>query len=536
MGAIDLNGFDMVWGVTENTVNSQLQWMFQTGGLSNHVQFGDLNSDAMSIDGLIAPAVVSFNTGTAKRARMFVTFQSGTANYWEGFGAAAQQKSADIKGWKVALMVNLNLGALADSIRNSTGQPGMSPETLAILQNFRDSMFSINNIFLDLQNADLVDFDATSSSVFPSADPAKRSLLAQQFADGIRAWITDHKGGNNPYILGYAVMKKGVDPADPVIRATGATFSTQAYKYPAGVARTPILDGMGTLNFLLVCDNRDIAANAQLSGEAAGIFNSNLVTTNDVDGSLIISHSIFVNKYIVPFIFGPLRKHLKGFDPQFLTDWPDHQPVTRQDLPPQDFVPDATGLKWAYVDAPGRYWDEHNMAEREALEENRHMTANVSLLNNKDGRLSLDIEGTLFRRHKRTHYTSGSYVRDSWVQTTVNWHVGMVFIAGTDGKIDVATTGAVDPPIHDHGDGGLDAFADFFKGVFGIEQDWNKFFDKFQSDSDSISGFIDRFKKSVNATEVTPILPGPQVAFYKNAHLNSDNNIQIDLAYKTAGS
>jgi hypothetical protein len=531
MAGIDLNGFDMVWGVTENTVNSQLEWMFESGAISNHVKFGNLGNDGVTIDGLIAPAVVNFNTGTAKRARMFLTFASGTVTYWEGFGPAAQQKQADLKDWKIALLVNLNLGALAGSIRQSDTQPGMSKETLAVLQNFRDSMFSINNIFLDMQNADLVDFDAVSSSVFPNAGPAA-PLLSQQFGAGIRAWITDHRGGNNPYVLGYAVLKKGVDTTDPVLRATGASFSTQAWKYPGGFAHTPLLDGLSTLNFLLVCDNRNIAGDARTSGEAAGIFNSNLVAENDIDGSLVISRSVFTNKYIVPFIFGPLRERLKKFDPNFLTDWADHQPVTKQDQPPQDFNPDPSGLKWTYVDAPGRYWSEHDMAEREDLVEHRYITANVSLLNNADKRLALHIEGQLQRYHHRTHYTSGMYVRDSWVQTTVNWHIDLTFVAGVDGKINITTTGSADPPIHDHGDGGLDAFADFFKGVFGMEQDWDKFYNAFKDDPTTLNQFISRFSKSVNATEMCPILPAPKVAFYKNIHLNGDGNIQVDLTYK----
>jgi hypothetical protein len=531
LAGIDLNGFDMVWGVTENTVNSQLQWMFESGAISNHVQFGNLGNDGVTIDGLIAPAVVSFHTGTGKRARMFLTFTSGTVTYWEGFGPAAKQKQADLKGWKIALLANLNLGVLAESIRKSDTQPGMSKETLAILQDFRDSMFSINHIFLDMQNADLVDFDAASSSVFPGAGPAA-ALLSQQFGDGIRAWITDHRGGNNPYILGYAVLKQDVDTADPVLRATGASFSTQAWKYPTGSAHTPVLDGLSTLNFLLVCDNRNIAGDAQLSSEAAGIFNSNLVGENDIDGSLVISRSVFTNKYIVPFIFAPLREKLKKFDPNFLTDWANHAPVTRQDQPPQDFTPDASGLKWTYVDAPGRYWSEHNMLEREDLVEHRYITANVSLLNNADKRLALHIEGQLQRYHHRTHYTSGMYVRDSWVQTTVNWHIDLTFVAGVDGKINITTTGSADQPIHDHGDGGLDAFADFFKGVLGIEQDWDKFYNSFKDDPATLNQFIGRFSKSVNATEMCPVLPAPKIAFYKNIHLNGDGNIQVDLTYK----
>jgi hypothetical protein len=411
MAGINLIGFDMVWGVTENTVNSQLEWLFDSGAVSDHVQFGDINNDGVSIEPLLKPAVVSFNTGTAKRARMTLTFTSGTAAYWEGFGPAARQKTVDIKGWKIALVVNLSLSALAAELRNAQSQPGMSTETHAILQNFRDSMFSINSIFLDLQNADLVDFDAISSSTFPDTDPnnpdPRAPLLRQQFADGIRAWITSHKGGNNPYVLGYAVLKNGVSETDSVLRATGATFSTQGYKYAAGAAHSAISDGLSTLNFLLVCDNRTIAGDPQLSSEAAGIFSRNLVATNDIDGSLIVSRDLFTRKYIEPFIIARLRSKLQAFDPNFVRGWANHQPALRQDLPPQNFTPDAPGMTWTWVDAPGLYWDEHNMLEREALEENRHITAVLSIVNNSDGRLGMHVVGTLMRRHKRTHLFLG---------------------------------------------------------------------------------------------------------------------------------
>ena len=537
MADINLNGFDMVWGVTQNAVNSQFQWLFETGAISSHVQFGDITNDGVAVDGMLAPPVVSFNTGTGKRARMTLTFASGTATYWEGFGPTAKQKTADLKGWKIALIVNLNLGALAADRRSAPSQASMSKETLAILQNFSDSMFSINSIFLDLQNADLVDFDAVSSTTFPDADPKNPSLIApvlrQQFADGIRAWITTHKGAGNPYVLGYAVLKKSTNQTDSVLHATGATFSTQAYKYAPAVPHSALSDGMSTLNFLLVCDNRNIAADPRLSGEAAGIFGRNLVAANDVDGTLIISKDVFTRKYIQPFIIARLRARLQAFDPNFIHGWANHQPSVRQDLPPQDFTPDATGMVWTWVSAPGLYWDEHDMLEREALEENRHTTAVVSILNNPDGRLGMHVAGTLFRRHKRTHYTSGSYVRDSWVQTTVAWHIDLTFVAGVDGKINITTTGATSPAIHDHGDGGLDSFADFFKGVLGIEQDWDKFFSAYQGDPATIQEFISNFSKMINATEMVPILPAPKVAFYKNIHLNSDNNIQVDLTYKT---
>jgi hypothetical protein len=109
------------------------------------------------------------------------------------------------------------------------------------------------------------------------------------------------------------------------------------------------------------------------------------------------------------------------------------------------------------------------------------------------------------------------YIRDNWMQTTVAWHIDLTFVAGVDGKINIMTAGSSNPPVHDHGDGGLDTFADFFKGILGIEQDWDKFFSEFQGDPDAIDEFISRFGKTINATEMVPILPAPKVPFSRTS-------------------
>jgi len=44
----ELNTYDMIWAVTQDAVNTQLQWLFTFGSIDPHISFGDLGVEGFN--------------------------------------------------------------------------------------------------------------------------------------------------------------------------------------------------------------------------------------------------------------------------------------------------------------------------------------------------------------------------------------------------------------------------------------------------------------------------------------------------------
>ncbi|WP_300752578.1 beta/gamma crystallin-related protein [Janthinobacterium sp.] len=548
-----LTGFDMVWAITQNTVNSQLAWLQSCKLIPSDVQIGDLGRDGLQIGGsdadraTIAPPTVEFDTGNAHEARLMISISGGNVSYYSGFGAKAIVVKEAIAGWKLAFNVKLNIGQIAHE--HLTGGDGkVPPEILKILTQFDSTMFSIQSIFLDFQNSDMANYNTVLSSINTT-----NSFLQQNFATMVGSWIKSHQGADNPFILGYPVTRLA-PPAElkAVFEPTGANLSTHAYEHPAG-DNDKSKAGLSTLNFLLVTGDRKITDNPALYAADAGSFHRNLVLSNDIDGKGIIARDLFFKRYLKPLLIEPFENAVNKL-PDYLNARRDRNAEAAinsksgvSGAPKGQrarFVPSATG--WTYADHVRLAWHESgfNSHDRESEQELK-FNVDVSMQPDTAGasRLTLDIAGSLMRYewdqvNQDFPFKNNVYMGKGWARATLRWSIRLQFIAGTDGKITITHSSKAAEPVKESGTGGVYSVADFFTdllGLHGVSDDWRDNAAGLSSiDQGVVTQLIAATSPIMDAASTRIVMPAHSQFFYKNMLMNADGDIEIDFAYKSA--
>jgi hypothetical protein len=544
-----LGGFDLVWSVTQNTINSQLQWLQDEGLIASALAFGDLDGDGFFIGGsgadaaLLGPPTVSFDTGQSNIARLILKFTGGTFTAYPSASRSAIATKYPLAGSRIAFKVNVAIGQLAhEDLMNGKAVP---PEVAKILTAFDPTMFEVRSIFMDFQNSDLTTYDTVYSDIkFPN------DYVKSSFGTGMGAWIGSHKGADNPFILGHSVERN--EPATPgspsILEPTGANFSTHVF----GPVKQPGDVGLNTFNFLLVTGGRNITDNPKLYGPGAGVFDYNLVNDNAVDGAGYIDAEVFLTSYIKPIIIDPLNAALSRMPDytQARSDRHAHAEVNDKSAPDAHgratFVRD--GLGWTYHDNVDLRWHESGFYSHDRWSR-QHLSLAVQLKMAPDAdkvsRLTLEIDGTLYRYEKDQLNTdvppfkSNCYLGDGWAEATLPWSIKLQFVAGADGKLTVTKTAVQDPPRTDHGQGGAYDIADFFNNLFDlntISSDWQNNAVGLSAVEKLVAQAVDQQTGNVLQAAATKIvMPAPKTFFYKNIRLDpQSSNIAIDLTYKAA--
>ena len=566
MPIINLTGFDLVWAVTQNTVNSQLAWLMREH-IPRYIKMGDLHVDGMVIGGapdtadearlkLPTPAspMVDFDTGQAKLARLFLTLDSGTITTWTGFGHNATEVKYNVAGTRIAFKVNMNLGQVAHEELGKQG--GVIPPTIAkILQDFDPSMFSIQSIFLDFQNSDLTTFDELNSNLVftgpPGSDPSALAFIKENFGKMMGAWISQFKGTENPFILGYPVARQTrSEDIRSVLQPTGANLSTHSWQ-SAQTVIDPLTAGMSTLNFLLVTGGKKITDDPKYSAPDAGVFHRNLVTTNDIDGKGIIARELFMGEYLQKSLINPMLAKIKAmgdYRNARMDTVDDGRTLTTNDLT-DGFV--ATTDGWHYDDHVVVHWEsDANIIHRRDSEQHMSFDVKMSMAPDRDpamqgaSRLTLAVTATLLRYEKdearqRWPGLPSTYYYDVSATAQLQWNMTIQFVAGTDGKINVKFYHQINDPVKSHTTSKLIDFADTFSSLFGahtISDDWDSNANSMLSEENGIAtSVISNTQAVLDNLALLVVLPAPSQFFYKNIVLNDDGDIEVDLAYKSQG-
>jgi hypothetical protein len=280
----NLDGFDMVYAVTEQTINNQFKLLWALGVLPSNWKASPKRG--YSIDAQLGTPSVNFDTGdsSARKVNLVLPLTKGTCAYNtvdfdENGNPVATPHHVDISGSKLQLTCNLSKAPITED--QYAGAPHIPSEVKGQLDKFDDSLFSIEHLFMDLEDAHLLNnFDFITNGRVDMADPAVvsqvRSLI-QAYIEGLK------KPGANPYILGYVVTDRKAVGSDATWKPTDVTFSTYSDKaYPL---RT-------SLNYLLE------TAHNPLPGGNAGIFTSNWVKQDNVQGTFVFSQKLVLNQVL----------------------------------------------------------------------------------------------------------------------------------------------------------------------------------------------------------------------------------------------
>jgi hypothetical protein len=290
-----LSGFDLVYAVTQHTINKQLQLLTVESFLPTKWTY-DNPIKKHSIDADLGVPIVNMVTGDASSRKVQVSFPltGGNFNYLIiGFDADGSpvviNKSVDVTGWQLTLTINLSLAEIsAQLISNHQKIPQAVKDQLSA---FTDDMYDIQHLFLDFEDADLVDsYQLTAPANKQNPDLNDPNVIGQ-VKDLIQSLLNTLKGSDNPFIFGYTVNNKPANSsAESMSQAPFVDFQPTGTDY--SVYPEPMNVDRSTINFLSVTKGR------QIPGNGYGIFTHNWVTANDVQGSFVIAQDLIMSKLL----------------------------------------------------------------------------------------------------------------------------------------------------------------------------------------------------------------------------------------------
>ncbi len=319
--------FDMVVAITQKTINDQLGRLKNEGILPSDLVIksefdAQTGKDAYTLcrsekdlprnpdgsvdntridgylDGKMDLSIRIMDTGTT--VRLVVRFESGRFGFYLGSGPRAVWQVTDMSDWVFAIPVNLDIAAIARE--DMDGHINVPPSVKSQLESFQEADFTVNHLFLDLENSNLATFDPTLTSVGSNGQDALKSFVffMQEYLGKMKEQA---EAGGNPYVLGYVLTDgnntryPGGEDVPDMLKPIGVTFNV--FKHPTD-------ENLSTVNYCLATkDGKGVVPGTP------GNFDSPWITEEmGCDARMIMSHSIFLEAYILRPIFDQLRKNV----------------------------------------------------------------------------------------------------------------------------------------------------------------------------------------------------------------------------------
>jgi hypothetical protein len=386
MSPSKLNGLNMVVALTQDTINYQIKLLHGAGIIKPNLDIV-LTGDNAGIElhaKLAAPTVELGVRTDRSRAYLALSMPSGTLKYYAGSRAKPKLTSMDFTDWSFVFGVALDMQTLAaEALKN---QGTIPEEVRKHLEAFKPDMFTIQHLFLDLENVNLADFDdGRSKLTWPSKAPDPTGGL-----EAVKLAFLDYfqslKTSNNPYILGYTV-ENTTNSAPSALDPTSSTFNTT--KNPD--------QGNSTLNFLLMTGHETLPNNAAL-----GTFDW-LTPGKSFDGRMVIAHDTFWEKWVLPSLgLGDIKREGDGWTLATKKETKQHKPNARGEMYTETIV----DLSNTQVSAPSQ-----------------------------NGSLRLKLVGFVEHTDDLSFDSIWASGQPMHVDARVDWSADVSLSAGNDGKI-----------------------------------------------------------------------------------------------------
>jgi len=306
---VNLQGYNMVLALTQNNINANLKFLMgASDGIKPDIDVTIKTEDANLKAFINPPEVKLFVDQNAHSIIFIVGLRKGSLEYWKGHGPNSKKMRLDIKNWKLGFSVNLNIKDIETS--------ALPVEVQKEVKNLGQGMFSARQLFMDFQNANLANWDPSTTSIPAKAktvevdtggkpvpgsemtvdlntDPSSSAYLTLYMNEYMKqAQVKGH------HILGYGISVKNpntVDAKAPTTPPTDFNFSINPY-LPQGKPGTPDIDhGLDTLNFNIMTANRKLPSNLPA-------WLGNFVTDRGIYGALVISRKVFIDEYLLPLL------------------------------------------------------------------------------------------------------------------------------------------------------------------------------------------------------------------------------------------
>ncbi len=538
----------MVWAIRQGTLNRQLAWLL-AHQVGRAVRIGDAAADGFVIGGpagsadeailaLPTPAapMLDLGTGSPRSARLNLVFEAGTISHYSGFGPGAAVSKESLQGWTICFDVDLNLGQIAHEALG-TATHAIPPSVAAILANYDASMFRIESIFLDLDNADLTRYDEAHSTI-----PTQDAFVRRNFGKGMGAWLAGFRGKANPFILGYPVSRLAAAPEPrAMFDPTGVSLSCSAAR-PAPGATAPA--GEPTLNFLLLTGGKKVEDDPAYYAAGAGELHANPVAGTEGEGVAIVSRELFFNVYLRRTLAQPLLAQL--------LDLGDYRHA-RDDCGPDLAIDERTGgfqatdAGWHYEEHVKLAWKEGGGDLRHERESERRIACDLTLGMQPDGagvaRPTVSVTLSQMRYEwDQTDEDFGAagagYLGKGWARATMASHLALSYRLNDRGGFDIDSAFHADPAVTESGKDGVYKVTDLFAGLLGlgtISDAWSRQAAQLADTGAGVASVLATATGPLlDAARLAIVMPATSVFRYGGMRLNAQGDVEFALRYGDA--
>lgn len=527
--SFDVQGFDMVVGVTQETINYQFKQLWKKGIIHKTLAF---SAQAQSTTGHIkhsvsatlnanldAPTIEILEGSDNRRKLLFhLKMSSGVLASPESFDTPL-----NFSNWEYVFTVDLDMQEIAlEAVMNHTAIPD---EVKGHLREFSDDMFTIRHLFMDFQDADLATYDKERSQC-PMPDDWGGGDLAKRTDDFtlvlLQAALQGHfhslAGTDHPYILGYAVESKQAGGVNllPTLDPTSSTFSTNY---------NSANQALSSLNFLVMTNHHPLPTDA-----AAGLFTQGAVTSADADGRFMVAQNSFFSGWLLPQLVSAMS--LQQYPEYYNASNASGQGIksSSSDTPNYGSVTALSAAAWNInydvyyyykvdngwncwpTDVDARYGQQDTRFLGIALSNPSPQTAQAILVGSFSVKFQVD-------------YTC---IWDNclWTSASDSFTGDITFSGGTEGQLGMVGTIPQPNPSFDNGScpgSKLDALLDVNKDILN-EQSTNF--------SKELPGLVANLQNSCNDAKNRFVLPAGDVLFFKNPQFDQAGNLLLDITYK----
>jgi hypothetical protein len=498
-------GFDIVVAVTEDTVNFQFEQLFRQRLIPDTLKV-ELADTGLAIDATLSAPMISIAPSGATGTVLFlVRMARGTFHYYEGFGPSARSRKIAIDDWTYAFRVTMNFAELDRTL----GRAALPESVRRSLEAFDDEQFTVRQLLLDFENADLADFDPAHTSMpLPDGKKPSPNLLAQ-WQNALSDYFRSLKGTAHPYVLGYTVRDRdGVAHQDvpALLNPSGGTCSTY---------RNPSSAGLSTLNFLLAA--RGVTDDKLPPVPPNGVFAEPLCTDEAYDGVMLVDADVFRTGYLEPVLLPAIAgaTGMEGFRRRAYHGqgralaW--------------EAVDDVSDLGRVVLDLGAfNVYQDHT----------DHQECSVSVTPGN----TIALRGAYRTEYKWYGKPVGVETELSRVAVSREWTAALAFGAGSDGRLTL-TLSSFDPgESHvERAENALERLVDLIdSSVREGERQFAVFLGRIEA------GLADRVRanlaSSLAALADRVVLPGGDVFFYAGGALDDELNLRCTLQYKAVRS
>lgn len=227
-----------------------------------------------------APAITILDQDTQKLI-LSITFKSGRLLYRAN--SLTEVDEFDLKNCVYAFEVPI--GKLQINKDQMVLKAQEEMDTVIRESGLSDDDFTIESLFLNFENANIISFDPGKSK-FPAEAALPLQVSVKNYFDQTL------KGSNNPYVLGYGVSRRNISSSEPAMfQPTSLNFSTSYSSYLD--PDTPVPGEFSAFNFLMMLNNRVPPYDQNTGVLPHSLIESGKDTSSTMDGVFAIQNTHF---------------------------------------------------------------------------------------------------------------------------------------------------------------------------------------------------------------------------------------------------